>query len=344
MAHLKLEDLRAVEILGGGSRIPLIREKVATIVGQEPTQSLNADECCGIGAGYIAAVMSPMFRLPLVVHDVLSAPVTAKWDDHHEIVFDRLSVLPASTGLTIKAARQITISIFSGDDKTGTLTVDTQSESQIDVLVKFQLSVSSIVDIESVLSGNRQVPHSIEWRGQAVDETIRVMADIEAAMAAADRSEELIDETKNELEAALFGIENELKSSEFFAPAERENAEELIRGIREWVEENEFDRLPLEEYKTRLELVHACAEPIQRRRRESEERAQSIQILKKRIGDIEKAWGSRSNPELEKVKSMLRRITEQVRLCELQKKWDDPKIDIRELSGQWKASPNGLQN
>jgi molecular chaperone DnaK (HSP70) len=336
LAHLKIQDIRAVEILGGGSRIPLIREKVAAIVGREPTQSLDADECCGIGAGYIAAIMSPAFRLQLAVSDVLSVPVTARWGDHREIVFDQLTALPGTSTVTVKAAGHLVISIFSGEEEIGKLNVDIESESEVDAVIRFQLSISSIVDVESVSVNNHSQPFSVEWRGQATQEKIVAMADIEEVMAAADRGEELIDEAKNSLEAALFALEAELREhSDFLSSAEKENAEEVLCTIRNWAEENEFDRLAVEEYDKRLALLHTCADPIARRRRKYEERCDRVETLKKRIALVGKALDEdvthRSNHEWRVLKNLVSQITEQLESCEACGKLDECRFDVDEL-------------
>jgi molecular chaperone DnaK (HSP70) len=310
LARLTLADIQVIEILGGGSRIPAIREKVAALCGREPKQTLE-NECFASGAAYIAAIMSPAFRISLTVQDVLSIPITAQWGEECTTVFDRLTVLPASTGITVKGSGTFAVSIFSGPEEVGRLTINTESDSPVDLLVRFRLSVSSIVEIDGVFADKRAISHTVEWAGQASPESLQAMADAEEVMAAFDRAELLIDDAKNALESAIFALEAELRDSPaFFSPAEKEGAARLLAEMRAWADATEFDRLGLEEYRTRLALVRACAAPIARRRRNWEKRS----ALKQRLAAL-----STTAPDDRRFQQKLREIGAALP----RQKWDD---------------------
>lgn len=46
---MKKEDIYAVEIVGGASRIPAIKERIAKFFGKEMSTTLNADEAVARG-------------------------------------------------------------------------------------------------------------------------------------------------------------------------------------------------------------------------------------------------------------------------------------------------------
>ena len=46
---LKVEDIYAVEIVGGATRTPAIKQLASKIFGQEPGTTLNADEAVARG-------------------------------------------------------------------------------------------------------------------------------------------------------------------------------------------------------------------------------------------------------------------------------------------------------
>uniref|UniRef100_A0A673MZH9 Heat shock 70 kDa protein 4-like n=1 Tax=Sinocyclocheilus rhinocerous TaxID=307959 RepID=A0A673MZH9_9TELE len=48
-AHLKKDDIHAVEIVGGASRMPAIKERISKFFGKEPSTTLNADEAVARG-------------------------------------------------------------------------------------------------------------------------------------------------------------------------------------------------------------------------------------------------------------------------------------------------------
>lgn len=49
-AGLKPSDINKVLLVGGSTRIPSVQEKVKSIMGQEPSKTLNPDECVALGA------------------------------------------------------------------------------------------------------------------------------------------------------------------------------------------------------------------------------------------------------------------------------------------------------
>jgi len=48
-ADLKKDDIHAVEIVGGASRMPAIKERISKFFGKEPSTTLNADEAVARG-------------------------------------------------------------------------------------------------------------------------------------------------------------------------------------------------------------------------------------------------------------------------------------------------------
>jgi molecular chaperone DnaK len=57
-AGLKPEDLGAVVLVGGATRMPLVRKFVAEVFGREPDTSQHPDEAVGLGATIQAGVLS----------------------------------------------------------------------------------------------------------------------------------------------------------------------------------------------------------------------------------------------------------------------------------------------
>lgn len=47
--QLKVEDVSAVEIVGGTTRIPAVKEKIAKFFGKDVSTTLNADEAVARG-------------------------------------------------------------------------------------------------------------------------------------------------------------------------------------------------------------------------------------------------------------------------------------------------------
>ncbi len=60
---ISLKDLHSVEIVGGMSRVPLVKQMVAEAFGTTPQTTLNCDEAVSRGCGLMSAILSPMFRV-----------------------------------------------------------------------------------------------------------------------------------------------------------------------------------------------------------------------------------------------------------------------------------------
>ena len=72
-------EVHAVVIIGGGSRIPEIQERIKKVMGREElNRNLNGDEAAALGAGFYAAGLSPSFRVRKVsVEDIFPYGVSA---------------------------------------------------------------------------------------------------------------------------------------------------------------------------------------------------------------------------------------------------------------------------
>ncbi|OQS07494.1 hsp70, partial [Thraustotheca clavata] len=79
---LKVEDLSAVEVIGGGVRIPKIQSILTEFVHRDLGKRLNGDEAMALGAAFHAANLSTSFRVRHVgMTDISSFPVGVRLVD-----------------------------------------------------------------------------------------------------------------------------------------------------------------------------------------------------------------------------------------------------------------------
>uniref|UniRef100_A0A674MC70 Heat shock protein 4b n=1 Tax=Takifugu rubripes TaxID=31033 RepID=A0A674MC70_TAKRU len=96
---LKKEDIYAVEIVGGASRIPAVKERISKFFGKELSTTLNADEAVARGCALQCAILSPAFKVrEFSTTDVVPYPISLKWHDCE--VFPRNHAAPFSKVLT----------------------------------------------------------------------------------------------------------------------------------------------------------------------------------------------------------------------------------------------------
>ncbi|XP_034033927.1 heat shock 70 kDa protein 4a [Thalassophryne amazonica] len=94
-AKLKKEDVYAVEIVGGASRIPAVKERISRFFGKEMSTTLNADEAVARGCALQCAILSPAFKVrEFSITDVVSYSISLKWNSAVEEGLSDCEVFP----------------------------------------------------------------------------------------------------------------------------------------------------------------------------------------------------------------------------------------------------------
>ncbi|KFP87183.1 Heat shock 70 kDa protein 4, partial [Acanthisitta chloris] len=84
-AKLKKEDIYAVEIVGGTTRIPAVKEKISKFFGKEVSTTLNADEAVARGCALQCAILSPAFKVrEFSITDLIPYPISLRWNSPAE--------------------------------------------------------------------------------------------------------------------------------------------------------------------------------------------------------------------------------------------------------------------
>ena len=108
-AKLKVEDIDAIEMVGGCTRVPSIKDAIAKFYGRPLSYTLNQDEAIARGCTFGCAILSPVFRVrDFSVHDIVNYPVEFVWEQSPDIpdedtsltVFNKGNVMPSTKILT----------------------------------------------------------------------------------------------------------------------------------------------------------------------------------------------------------------------------------------------------
>uniref|UniRef100_T1D3U1 Putative heat shock 70 kDa protein 4 n=1 Tax=Psorophora albipes TaxID=869069 RepID=T1D3U1_9DIPT len=115
-SNLTLEDIHSVEIVGGSSRIPAIKQMIEQIFGKPASTTLNQDEAVSRGAALQCAILSPAVRVrEFACTDVQAYPVLISWEDgtqRNEMkVFEQYHTAPFSRLLTVHRREPMTINV-----------------------------------------------------------------------------------------------------------------------------------------------------------------------------------------------------------------------------------------
>uniref|UniRef100_A0A3P8Z883 Heat shock protein 4b n=1 Tax=Esox lucius TaxID=8010 RepID=A0A3P8Z883_ESOLU len=123
-AKLRKEDIYAVEIVGGASRIPSVKERISKFFGKELSTTLNADEAVARGCALQCAILSPAFKVrEFSITDAVAYPISLKWNSAAEEglsdceVFPKNHAAPFSKVLTFYRREPFTLEAYYNNPK-----------------------------------------------------------------------------------------------------------------------------------------------------------------------------------------------------------------------------------
>jgi heat shock protein 4 len=104
-AGLTPDQVDAIELVGGSTRVPAIRQRIQSVFPSKPlSTTLNQDEAVARGATFACAMLSPVFRVrDFAFHDISPYSISVYWeksDDPHEDteleVYPRRNPMPST--------------------------------------------------------------------------------------------------------------------------------------------------------------------------------------------------------------------------------------------------------
>uniref|UniRef100_A0A8C2ZDY8 Heat shock protein family A (Hsp70) member 4 like n=1 Tax=Cyclopterus lumpus TaxID=8103 RepID=A0A8C2ZDY8_CYCLU len=115
-AELSRDDIYAVEIVGGATRIPAVKERIAKFFGKDISTTLNADEAVARGCALQCAILSPAFKVrEFSITDVVPFPITLRWKTPTEDgceVFSKNHAAPFSKVITFHKKEPFDLEAF----------------------------------------------------------------------------------------------------------------------------------------------------------------------------------------------------------------------------------------
>lgn len=108
-AKLTVEDIDIIELVGGCTRVPVLKERIQKFFGKTLSFTLNQDEAIARGCAFSCAILSPVFRVrDFAIHDIVNYPIEFTWEKSPDIpdedtsltVFNNGNVMPSTKILT----------------------------------------------------------------------------------------------------------------------------------------------------------------------------------------------------------------------------------------------------
>lgn len=115
--HLDLtpNDIESVEIVGGSTRIPAVKQIIQEIFQKSPMTTMNSDESVARGCTLMCAMLSPTFKVKeFKIEDCQPYPITLSWqggihEDNEVEVFSRWNSIPSTKVLSFYKKEPMTI-------------------------------------------------------------------------------------------------------------------------------------------------------------------------------------------------------------------------------------------
>ncbi|KAF9190690.1 adenyl-nucleotide exchange factor sse1 [Haplosporangium sp. Z 767] len=106
-AGLTVEQIDAVEMVGGSIRIPALKERIHAFFKKDLSSTLNQDEAIARGSALQCAMLSPTFKVrEFSIQDITDYPIKFTWpptpeeDDTELVVFSKYNSIPSTKVLT----------------------------------------------------------------------------------------------------------------------------------------------------------------------------------------------------------------------------------------------------
>ena len=253
-AALDPSQIDEVVLVGGSTRIPMVRRKVEELFGKTPHSDLNPDEVVALGAAVQAGILVTGNREMLLL-DVtpLSLGIETMGGVVSKIIM-RNSTIPASGSEMFTTAvdnqTAVDIHVLQGERE---LVADNRSLARFKlrgipplpaglarVQVQFQIDANGILSV-TARELRTDVEQTIEVKpsyGLTDEEVERMLLD-SFEHAEADFEARLLIEARNDAESVIQATEKSLHNPDFaaiekeeLAPGERQKIESVLAGLR----------------------------------------------------------------------------------------------------------------
>ena len=257
-AKMTPADLDEVILVGGMTRMPLVRKIVAEIFNREPNTSQNPDEAVAIGATIQAGILSGAVR-DVVLLDVTPLSLGIEtFGGLMNVIIPRNSTIPIKAGemftTAVNQQRSMSIKVLQGEREMARdnwplgqfeIEFEPAAKGAARVGVQFEIDANGILHVlaRDTKTGAEKIVE-INSAIDVSDEAVEAMISESLEHAFDDMSERVWTEAKLKAEEMLGAVEAAFaQMGDAIDPAERETIERTTLQVREAVATHEARKL-----------------------------------------------------------------------------------------------------
>jgi heat shock protein 4 len=315
MAGLEAHQMDAIELVGGGTRIPAIKNVLMTIFGKELSTTLNQDEAVARGCALQCALHSPVFKVRnFSLQDCTSVGVKFCWDALAELpedfeyeVFPPGQHTPSTKMLSfkrplpfaLKAVYSTTGAVIGeytiGEGQAGDIGADAM------IKVKTRVNPSGVYSVESAFvvakSGEEAPASPVSDSSTQLSvstctptlnkQTLMEKAEAEASMCATDKLVAATSDARNGLEEYIYEVRGKMEStwSAYASPADKERLQSLMAAAEQWLYSDEGEDATKSVYLSKLQELKSIGGPVAERYREHDAIPAAAELLRQCIAE-----------------------------------------------------------
>ena len=257
-ARLRPTELDDVILVGGVTRMPLVRRLVSEIFGCEPNTSQNPDEAVAIGATVQAGILSGAVR-DVVLLDVTPLSLGIEtFGGLMNVIIPRNSTIPIKAGemftTAVNQQRSMSIKVLQGEREMARdnwplgefeIEFEPAPKGVARVGVQFEIDANGILhvlarDVKTGAEKNVEIKSAVD----VSDEAVEAMISESLEHAFDDMSERVWTETKLKSEEMLRAVDAAFaQMGDAIDPAEKEKIEAAARAARQALETHDARKL-----------------------------------------------------------------------------------------------------
>jgi molecular chaperone DnaK len=257
-AKLRAGDLDEVILVGGMTRMPLVRQFVADLFERAPNTSQNPDEAVALGATIQAGILSGAVR-NVVLLDVTPLSLGIEtFGGLMNVIIPRNSTIPVKAGemftTAVSQQRAMKIKVLQGERE---MALDnwTLGEFEIEFLpapkgvarvgVQFEIDADGILQVlaRDTKTGSEKIV-ALTSAVDVSDEAVETMIADSLEHAFEDMSERIWTETRLKSEEMLAAVEKAFQlAGDLLAAEQRKQIDQFANDVRQAIQTHETKRL-----------------------------------------------------------------------------------------------------